>query len=258
MLPRRIGPLLISVALSALAAAASAYAVEHPVSVAVSTETTLELVLRTAPGDASDSTHRVQFERAAGERSWRRLESAGSALAPSATIGAPVLEFAASRDAVQLRLLGPAIAEVAGDRVTLVALHDRDTALCIWRNGTIAEIWNADPLFLVALEGITERSPKSPSARLQALAATPEGRGSTRAACCAAVDPNMRPTSGIALAAACCDKDQCTRDACAAALDYCDPAVEPKDDAAWRVYVAAFKALAAKQQEMLQLRNRAN
>ena len=160
-----------------------------------------------------------------------------------------------SSDKVSFKQLDQTISETIADEVTLVALHDEDTAICLWRDGVIVEVWTGDPLFIEAHDRITVQSPKAPSASMLNFARGSAGLRSIRAACCAAVDPLMRNAVAALLSNACGEKSTQAKEACAAALDYCDPAAGPKQDAAWQTYSAVFRALAARHAEVLRLRS---
>jgi hypothetical protein len=223
----------------------------------------------------------VQFERKTGEKSWRRISANDSSprlpMTAADTIGrAPLLfcdesrgdEFRgdgaargetpdlSSSDKVSFKQLDQTIGETIADEVTLVALHDEDTAICLWRDGIIVEVWTGDPLFIEAHDRITVQSPKAPSASMLNFARGSSGLRSIRAACCAAVDPLMRNTVAALLSNACGEKSPQAKEACVAALDYCDPAAGPKQDAAWQTYNAVFRALAERHAEVLRLRSR--
>jgi hypothetical protein len=222
----------------------------------------------------------VQFERKTGEKSWRRISASDSSprlpMTAADTIGrAPLLfcdeirgdEFRgdgaargetpdlSSSDKVSFKQLDQTIGETIADEVTLVALHDEDTAICLWRDGIIVEVWTGDPLFIEAHDRITVQSPKAPSASMLNSARGSSGLRSIRAACCAAVDPLMRNAVAALLSNACGEKSTQAKEACVAALDYCDPAAGPKQDAAWQTYNAVFRALAARHAEVLRLRS---
>jgi hypothetical protein len=156
---------------------------------------------------------------------------------------------------VSFKQLDPSIGETIADEVTLVALHDEDTAICLWRDGIIVEVWTGDPLFIEAHDRITVQSPKAPSASMLNSARGSSGLRSIRAACCAAVDPLMRNAVAALLSNTCGEKSTQAKEACVAALDYCDPAAGPKQDAAWQTYNAVFRALAARHAEVLRLRS---
>ena len=223
----------------------------------------------------------VQFERKTGEKSWRRISASDSSprlpMTAADTIGrAPLLfcdesrgdEFRgdgaargetpdlSSSDKVSFKQLDQTISETIADEVTLVALHDEDTAICLWRDGVIVEVWTGDPLFIEAHDRITVQSPKAPAASMLNFARGSSGLRSIRAACCAAVDPLMRNAVAALLSNACGEKSTQAKEACVAALEYCDPAAGPKQDAAWQTYSAVFRALAARHAEVLQLRLR--
>ena len=232
----------------------------------------------------------VQFERKTGEKSWRRISANDSSprlpMTAADTIGrAPLLfcdesrgdefrgngirgdEFrgdgaargettdSSSSGRVSFKQLDQTIGETIADEVTLVALHDEDTAICLWRDGVIVEVWTGDPLFIEAHDRITVQSPKAPSASMLNFARGSSGLRSIRAACCAAVDPLMRNAVAALLSNTCGEKSTQAKEACVAALDYCDPAAGPKQDAAWQTYSAVFRALAARHAEVLRLRS---
>ena len=218
----------------------------------------------------------VQFERKTGEKSWRRISANDSSprlpMTAADTIGRAPLLFcdesrgdgaargetpdSSSSGKVSFKQLDPSIGETIADEVTLVALHDEDTAICLWRDGVIVEVWTGDPLFIEAHDRITVQSPKAPSASMLNSARGSSGLRSIRAACCAAVDPLMRNAVAALLSNACGEKSTQAKEACVAALDYCDPAAGPKQDAAWQTYNAVFRALAARHAEVLRLRSR--
>jgi hypothetical protein len=218
----------------------------------------------------------VQFERKTGEKSWRRISANDSSprlpMTAADTIGRAPLLFCdesrgdgaarrespdlSSSDKVSFKQIDPSIGETIADEVTLVALHDEDTAICLWRDGIIVEVWTGDPLFIEAHDRITVQSPKAPSASMLNFARGSSGLRSIRAACCAAVDPLMRNAVAALLSNACGEKSTQAKEACVAALDYCDPAAGPKQDAAWQTYNAVFRALAARHAEVLRLRSR--
>ena len=160
-----------------------------------------------------------------------------------------------SSDKVSFKQLDQTIGETIADEVTLVALHDEDTAICLWRDGVIVEVWTGDPLFIEAHDRITVQAPKAPSASMLNSARGSSGLRSIRAACCAAVDPSMRNAVAALLSNTCGEKSTQAKEACVAALDYCDPAAGPKQDAAWQTYNAVFRALAARHAEVLRLRS---
>jgi hypothetical protein len=217
----------------------------------------------------------VQFERKTGEKSWRRISASDSSprlpMTAADTIGRAPLLFCdesrgdgvarretpdlSSSGKVSFKQLDPSIEETIADEVTLVALHDEDTAICLWRDGIIVEVWTGDPLFIEAHDRITVQSPKAPSASMLNFARGSSGLRSIRAACCAAVDPLMRNAVAALLSNACGEKSTPAKEACVAALDYCDPAAGPKQDAAWQTYNAVFRALAARHAEVLRLRS---
>lgn len=217
----------------------------------------------------------VRFERKTGEKSWRRISASDSSsmlpMTAADTIGRAPLLFcdeirgngtassetsgSSSSGRVSFKKLDPSIGETIADEVTLVALHDEDTAICLWRDGIIVEVWTGDPLFIEAHDRITVQSPKAPSASMMIFARGSSGLRSIRAACCAAVDPLMRNTVAALLSNACGEKSTQAKEACVAALDYCDPAAGPKQDAAWQTYNAVFRALAARHAEVLRLRS---
>lgn len=222
----------------------------------------------------------VQFERKTGEKSWRRISANDSSprlpMTAADTIGRAPLLFcdesggdkirgdgaargetpdSSSSGKVSFKQLDPSIGETIADEVTLVALHDEDTAICLWRDGIIVEVWTGDPLFIEAHDRITVQSPKAPSASMLNFARGSSGLRSIRAACCAAVDPLMRNAVAALLSNTCGEKSTQAKEACVAALDYCDPAAGPKQDAAWQTYNAVFRALAARHAEVLRLRS---
>ena len=217
----------------------------------------------------------VQFERKSGEKSWRRISASDSSprlpMTAADTIGRAPLLFcdeirgdgaargetpdSSSSGRVSFKQLDPSIGETIADEVTLVALHDEDTAICLWRDGVIVEVWTGDPLFIEAHDRITVQSPKAPAACMRRFAHDASGLRSVRAACCAAVDPLMRNAVAALLSNACGEKSTQAKEACVAALNYCDPAAGPKQDAAWQTYNAVFRALAARHAEVLRLRS---
>jgi hypothetical protein len=217
----------------------------------------------------------VQFERKTGEKSWRRISASDSSprlpMTAADTIGRAPLLFcdesrgdgvargettdSSSSGRVSFKQLDQTIGETIADEVTLVALHDEDTAICLWRDGVIVEVWTGDPLFIEAHDRITVQSPKAPSASMLNFARGSSGLRSIRAACCAAVDPLMRTAVAALLSNTCGEKSTQAKEACVAALDYCDPAAGPKQDAAWQTYNAVFRALAARHAEVLRLRS---
>lgn len=218
----------------------------------------------------------VQFERKTGEKSWRRIGASDSStrlpMTAADTIGRAPLLFCdesrgdgvarrespdlSSSGKVSFKQIDPSIGETIADEVTLVALHDEDSAICLWRDGAIVEVWTGDPLFSEAHDRITVQSPKAPAASMLNFARGSAGLRSIRAACCAAVDPLMRNAVAALLSNACGEKSTQAKEACVAALEYCDPAAGPKQDAAWQTYSAVFRALAARHAEVLQLRLR--
>ncbi|MFM1868666.1 MAG: hypothetical protein RL591_2074 [Planctomycetota bacterium] len=266
----------------------------NAVKVTRATESELELELRVAhetstpvEADAASVTEPttttptaktilVRFARATGEKSWRRIGASDSSptlsIAAADTVGRAPLLFcdeirgdgathgetpdSLSSGKVSFKQIDQSIGEVVADQVTLVALHDEDTAICFWRDGAIVEVWTGDPLFIDAHDRITVQSPKAPAASMLNFARGSAGLRSIRAACCAAVDPVMKNTVAALLSNACGEKSTQAKEACVAALEYCDPAAGPKQDAAWQTYSAVFRALAARHAEVLQLRLR--
>lgn len=223
----------------------------------------------------------VRFAREIGGKSWRRIGASDSStrlpMTAADTIGRAPLLFcdeirgdklrgdgvarretpdSLSSGRVSFKQLDPSIGETIADEVTLVALHEEDTAICLWRDGVIVEVWTGDPLFIEAHDRITVQSPKAPSASMLNFARGSSGLRSIRAACCAAVDPLMRNAVAALLSNACGEKSTQAKEACVAALEYCDPAAGPKQDAAWQTYNAVFRALAARHAEVLRLRSR--
>jgi len=133
-----IGGLLVAAALCC------ANHADGPVRVVSTSDTTLELELRTAPpsssgGAVSLSGERVRFVRRADSQGWRLEQAAPGAIATAA------LSFDVAGDQA-MRTLDKSIAEVHGERAVIVPLHEGDAAICVLDGGVVREVFLADTL----------------------------------------------------------------------------------------------------------------
>lgn len=134
---------LLSAAAPSHAGQATEADASRPVRVVRSTDTALELEIRTAPSSQGGavSLAEVRFTRKAPDAPWR-LASAGDG-ARGAADAPPA--FGAARTGT-LRALGREVGEATGDAAILLELHDGDAAIAVIRGAAVDEAYFADDL----------------------------------------------------------------------------------------------------------------
>jgi hypothetical protein len=117
-----------------------------PVAVIESTNLRLVLDVRVSSDPALNTPRRIVFERADAQTGWRLVGQS-----PLFTIGTtplvlpPAWWYEAHGRAVDAVLHGldASIANVVGDRVTVISFAGGEVAICIWRSGRVEEAWFA-------------------------------------------------------------------------------------------------------------------
>lgn len=168
----------------------------RPVRVVRSTDTALELELRTAPPSRGGavSLAEVRFTRDAPDAPWR-LASAGEG-ARGAADAPPA--FGEAR-AGTLRALGREVGEARGDAAILLELHDGDAAIAIMRGAAVDEAYFADDL-VPALADAQSKPRARPTGLACLLWPVPADEGAARILLLALLDPATQGAASSRLA----------------------------------------------------------
>jgi hypothetical protein len=168
----------------------------RPVRIVRSTDTALDLELRTAPSSEGGavSLAEVRFTREAPDAPWR-LASAGDG-ARGAADAPPA--FAEARKGT-LRALGREVGEATGDAAILLELHDGDAAIGIMRGAAVAEAHFADDL-VPALASAQSKPRARPTGLACLLWPAPPDEGAVRVLLLALLDPATQAAASSRLA----------------------------------------------------------
>lgn len=215
------------------------------VRVLASDDTRLEIEVRLRPSIAewpaggAVETRLLSFSRAGPGVPWR----AERGLADGEVAGEHMLRFPDSKPETALRVLDESIGAATGSDATVIDLIEGDVAICVWRDGEVAEVYLADPFVPTVLGGAQDGARPVSLHRL-AMAAGHNGRPQMRGALIVARSGNRSTADfGQARAAAGAvrfdgSQASCDLEACAAMILQIQPGIGAEPDAQVLLYAA--------------------
>jgi len=236
--------------LAIVAAALAADPPRQPLVVREATDTRLALEIQPMPviADGRDAalppTRTVVFTRSAANAPW----VVASGLANAEVVGEPNLLFPATMDIPGVAKLDASIGAVAGEGVTVIDLIEGDVAICVWEERMVRSVFFADEFIPATAASRRSRRAKNPLLLL-AFAHRPDGVPIARGAIIAAqsrtaiVAQRGRTRAAAATMVAAGERMKPDLEICAAVLDYAQPAIDPKIDSQYQLYLGLARLL---------------
>jgi len=237
-------------ALAILAAAFAAGPLHAPVRVVEVTDTRLALEIRPMPPLAdgaaatTPSPRTILFTRGAANAPW----VVASGLANAEVVGEPNLFFPATIDTPGVAKLDASIGAVAGEGVTVIDLIEGDVAICVWEGRMVRSVFFADEFIPATAASRSSGRAKNPLLLL-AFAHRPDGAPIARGAIIAAqsrtaiVAQQGRTRAAAATVVAAGERMQADLEICTAVLNYAQPAIDPKLDSQYQLYLGLARLL---------------